>query len=49
MIAYGINRYDVAISPKIKHIIEPVMSLHDDYLSALKSYRETYKVLKSIG
>ena len=49
MIAYGINRYDVAISPKIKHIIEPVMSLHDDYLSALKSYRETYKVLKAIG
>ncbi len=49
MIAYGINRYDVAISPKIKHIIEPVMSLHDDYLSALQSYRETYKVLKSIG
>ena len=48
MIAYGINRYDVAISPKIKHIIEPVMSLHDDYLSALKSYRETYKVLKAI-
>ena len=49
MIAYGINRYDVAISPKIKHIIDPVMSLHDDYLSALKSYRETYKVLKAIG
>ena len=49
MIAYGINRYDVAISPKIKHIIEPVMSLHDDYLSALKSYRKTYKVLKAIG
>ena len=49
MIAYGINRYDVAISPKIKHIIEPVMSLHDDYLSALQSYRETYKVLKAIG
>lgn len=48
MIAYGINRYDVAISPKIKHIIEPVMSLHDDYLSALKSYRETYKALKAI-
>ena len=48
MIAYGINRYDVAISPKIKHIIEPVMSLHDDYLSALKSYRETYKLLKAI-
>ena len=49
MIAYGINRDDVAISPKIKHIIDPVMSLHDDYLSALKSYRETYKVLKAIG
>ena len=48
MIAYGINRYDVAISPKIKHIIEPVMSLHEDYLSALKSYRETYKALKAI-
>ena len=48
MIAYGINRYDVAISPKIKHIIEPVMSLHDDYLSALKLYRETYKVLKAV-
>ena len=48
MIAYGINRYDVAISPKIKHIIEPVMSLHDDYLSALNSYRSTYKALKSL-
>ena len=48
MIAYGINRDEVTISPKIKHIVEPVMSLHEDYLSALKSYRETYKALKAI-
>ena len=48
MIAYGINRDEVTISPKIKHIVEPVMSLHEDYVSALKSYRKTYKALKAI-
>ena len=33
---------------KIKKIIEPVMPLQDDYLSALNSYRSTYKALKSL-
>ena len=33
---------------KIKKIIEPVMPLHDDFMSALNSYRATYKALKSI-
>ncbi len=48
MIAHGFNRSDVAVFPKIEKIIEPVMPLHDDFISALNSYRATYKALKSI-
>ena len=48
MIAQGACKDEVAISPKIKKIIEPVMPLQDDYLSALNSYRSTYKALKSL-
>ena len=48
MIAHGSNRSDVAVFPKIEKIIEPVMPLHDDFMSALNSYRATYKALKSI-
>ena len=48
MIAQGASKDEVAISPKIKKIIEPVMPLQDEYLSALNSYRSAYKALKTL-
>ena len=48
MIAQGASKDEVAIPPKIKKIIEPVMPLHDEYLSALNSYRSAYKALKTL-
>ena len=49
MMAAGGSVSDVAIAPKIAHVIDPVLALQDDFLSGLSSYRATYKALKTLA
>ena len=49
MMAAGGIVSDVAIAPKITHVIDPVLALQDDFLSGLSSYRAAYKALKTLA
>ena len=49
MMAAGGSISDVAIAPKIAHVIDPVLALQDDFLSGLSSYRAAYKALKTLA
>ena len=49
MMAAGGSVSDVAIAPKIAHVIDPVLALQDDFLSGLSSYRAAYKALKTLA
>ena len=49
MISLGGSLTDIATAPKIERVIDPILPLQDSFLSALKSYRKAYKVIKAIS
>ena len=46
MMAAGGSPLDVATTPKIVRVIDPIPSLQDDFLTGLSSYRAAYRALK---
>ena len=48
MMAAGGSPLDVATAPKIVRVVDPVLSLQDDFLSGLSSYQAAYRALKTL-